>query len=101
MTNRVALQTKFETILGSRHVYFQPPESVKIEYPAIIYRLNSIEQFSANNLPYGNNWSYEVILVDKSPISTYVNPILALPRCKFNRHYVSDNLNHYTFTIYN
>jgi hypothetical protein len=29
-----------------------------------------------------------------------VDDILALPYCQFDRSYVSDNLNHFVFTLY-
>ena len=41
MGTRLELQSKLEEILGSRQVYYQPPETVKMEYPAIVYRQNS------------------------------------------------------------
>ena len=34
---RLTLQTKLEDLLGSKHVYYQPPENLKMEYPAIRY----------------------------------------------------------------
>lgn len=99
--NRLDLQTKFEEILGSRNVYFQPPASVKMQYPAIVYSLKNIEKNFANNLSYIVTPGYEVILIDKNPDSVYIEKILELPYCGFDRHYTSDNLNHFVFTIYN
>lgn len=43
MASRLNLQTFLEEILESRNVYFQPPESVKMKYPAIVYALDDIE----------------------------------------------------------
>ena len=37
MANRLDLQALLEDLLGSRNVYYQPPESVKMNYPAIVY----------------------------------------------------------------
>ena len=34
---RLELQSVLEQTLGSRNVYFQPPASVKMKYPAIVY----------------------------------------------------------------
>lgn len=99
--NRLDLQTEFEKILVSHNVYFQPPASVKMQYPAIVYSLKNIEKNFANNLSYIITPGYEVILIDKNPDSIYVEKILELPYCRFDRHYTSDNLNHFVFTIYN
>ena len=100
MASRLDLQTKLESILGSRNVYFQPPSSVRIKYPAIIYSRKDIEIRSADNIAYRKLPSYEVILIDKNPDSEFVDKILDLPYCAFDRHYESDNLNHDVFTLY-
>lgn len=98
--NRVELQNLLEALLGSRNVYFQPPESVRMSYPAIVYSLNSIDHNAANNSKYLYHRSYTVTLIDKNPDSVFIDKLLALPFCRFDRHYVSDNLNHYIFSIY-
>lgn len=86
---------------GDRHIYFQAPETVKMKYPAIRYNLKGYRKVYANNGAYRLLPSYEVILIDKSPDSKYFNDILSLPYCQFDRHYVSNNLNHFSFTIFN
>lgn len=101
MASRLNLQTKLEEILGSRNVYYQPPASVKMKYPAIVYRRKNIETRFANNVVYMQSSSYEVVLIDKNPDSEFVDKILRLPYCSYDRHYTSDNLNHDVFTIYN
>ena len=42
MGTRIELQSKLEELLGSRQVYYQPPETVKMEYPAIVYSKSNI-----------------------------------------------------------
>lgn len=101
MASRLNLQTKFEEILGSRNVYFQPPATVSIKYPAIIYSRRNIENVFAGDTIYIQRPSYDVVLIDKSPDSPYVQKLMQLPYCRYDRHYVSDNLHHDTFTIYN
>ena len=100
MPSRLNLQTELETILGSRNVYFQPPSSVRMQYPAIVYSRKDIEKRPANDSAYRKLPSYEVILIDKNPDSKFVDKILDLPYCSFDRHYESDNLNHDVFTLY-
>ena len=101
MASRLDLQTKFEEILGSRNVYYQPPASVKMQYPAIVYRRKDVDTRFANNVVYMLSSSYEVVLIDKNPDSEFVDKILRLPYCSYDRHYTADNLNHDVFTIYN
>lgn len=100
MPSRLELQTTLEEILGSRNVYFQPPSSVRMQYPAIIYSRKDIEKRPADDSIYHKLPSYEVILIDKNPDSKYVEKIFDLPYCSFDRHYESDNLNHDVFTLY-
>ena len=101
MASRLDLHEAFCTILGTRNVYFQPPASVKMQYPAIRYSLRNYDGIFANNSPYVRTPSYEVILIDKNPESEFVDKILQLPYCSFDRPYAKDNLNHWVFTIYN
>lgn len=100
MASRLGLQALLEDILGSRNVYFQPPDSVAMKYPAIRYSLSNIENVNANDLPYKQSKTYEVILIDSDPDSQYVDRISQLQYCRFDRYYPADNLNHYVFTLY-
>jgi hypothetical protein len=101
MSNRLDLQAKFEEILGSRNVYFQPPASVSMRYPAIRYELKDFQTRSANNSPsYMSSTGYECVLIMKEPDTKYLQEIFKIPYCKFGRYYRAENLHHYTFTIY-
>ena len=100
MANRLDLQALLESLLGSRNVYFQPPESKKIEYPAIVYALDDIENTFADDGVYLSHKKYSVTVINKDPDNIFVDKLAALPTCRFERHYTSDNLNHYAFNIY-
>ena len=100
MNNRIKLHELLCETLGSRQVYFQPPESVKMKYPAIVYSRNRIDNEHADDGVYIQSPSYSITVIDKNPDSEIVENISLLPRCRFDRHYISDNLNHDTFTIY-
>lgn len=100
MHSRIDLQKVLEGILGSRNVYFQPPASVRMSYPAIVYSRSDIENRFANNNVYKQFIAYEVTVIDKNPDSEIVAKISQLPYCSFNRHYEADNLNHDVFTLY-
>lgn len=100
MGSRLELQVLFENLLGSRNVYFQPPASVAMKYPAIVYSLDDIENSFANNGVYAQAIGYMVTVIDKNPDSEYVKKVSKLPMCSYDRHYVADNLNHDVFTLY-
>lgn len=99
---REALQTLFEELLGSRNVYFQPPESVKLKYPCIVYERSDVRTSSANNHIYLNHKQYTVTYIDEDPDSEIPDKLLELPYCSLNPggHFISDNLNHDVFTLY-
>ena len=100
MNNRLKLQSKLEELLGSKNVYYQPPESLKMEYPAIRYSKSKIDSRHADDIKYSNFTRYEVIVIDKRPDNEVINSILNLPHSSFDRHYASDNLNHDVITLY-
>lgn len=86
--------------LGSRNVYFQPPESLKMRYPALVYSLESIRDDHADNTAFIRHKRYNLIIVDSDPDSEIVDRILELPFCSFDRMFKADDLNHFVFTIY-
>lgn len=100
MGSRVQLQTLLESLIGSRNVYFQPPETVKLQYPCIIYERNKSETLYADNAPYANKFRYQLTLIDPNPDSLLIDKVLCLPLCSFERHYVADNLNHDVYNLY-
>ena len=100
MATRLELQSKLEELLGSKNVYYQPPASVQMKYPAIVYSRNRIDNRHADDSVYKQAISYTVTVIDKKPDSNVVFEISKLPKCRFDRHYISDNLNHDTFTLY-
>ena len=85
---------------GSGHLYFQPPESVKMFYPAIVYSLQNIQIQHADNIPYQTAKQYHITAIDKDPDSRLPDKIAELPTVRFDRFFTSDNLNHWVFTVH-
>lgn len=100
MAPRPQLQTALEGILGSDHVYFQPPANVKMQFPCIVYHRDTITATHADNLPYLNAVRYLVTHISRDPDSAVVLQLAALPLCRFDRFYTADNLNHDAFVLY-
>lgn len=97
---RLTLQTKLEDLLGSKHVYYQPPENLKMEYPAIRYSKSDEEDIYANNIKYLSMSVYDLVVIDKKPDNPVIKKLLELPYSEFNRHYVADGLNHDIIRIF-
>ena len=100
MASRIDLQNELEKLLGLRHVYYQPPENFKMEYPAIRYKKSDIDTKHANNNPYLHKKKYELIVIDRKPDNEVIQKILELPLSSYERHYVADNLNHDLINLY-
>lgn len=97
---RLDLQEFLEILKGDRNVYFQPPASVKMNYPAIVYKLSDINNTNANNSPYIQDTAYQLIYITKNPDDVMIKTLSKLSMCNFDRHYTADNLNHYSYTLY-
>lgn len=100
MDKRLELQTLLEGLLGSRNVYFQPPSSIRMKYPAIVYSRDDFWNNHADNLPYMQTVAYQVTVIDEDPDSEIVKKVAKLPLCTYDRNYVADNLNHDVFILY-
>lgn len=100
MADRLDLQGLLEELLESRNVYYQPPESIKMQYPAIRYSKKNIQSVYANNSKYLMRDCYELIVISRKPDDPVIKKLLALPYCSYDRPYVADNLYHDVLTIY-
>lgn len=100
MADRLELQSLLEELLDSRNVYYQPPESIKMQYDAIRYSKKKITSIHANDRGYLMQDCYELIVISRTPDHPVIKKLLELPYCYYDRHYVADNLNHDVFTIY-
>lgn len=100
MGRRLNLHEELCLLLGTRNVYFNPPESVRMKYDAIRYTRKSIENRHANDSVYHQRDCYEVTAIYQDPDSNLPREISKLPLCRFDRHYVADNLCHDVFTLY-
>lgn len=100
MDRRLELQEILENTLGSRNVYFQPPATVKLKYPCIIYHRSSLNQRYADNKTYLITPRYDITYISKTVDDLMVEKIAALPMCRYDRYYAADSLHHDTFTIH-
>lgn len=101
MHNRSELNKKLERLIGSSNVYFQPPASVQLSYPCVIYTLGTGDMKRADDSVYMYTYSYEITFIYKRPNIDIVEQVLkTFSMSSVYRVYVSDNLNHYAFRIY-
>lgn len=99
--DRLQLHEQLCDILGCRNVYFQPPESVKIKYPAIVYQIENIDQKFANDMTYNKDRAYLLMLIHSDPDNDIIEKLLfAFPKIRFDRTYDSDNMHYYVYVLY-
>lgn len=97
---RIELHHILKDLLGSSNVYFQPPESVQLKYPCIIYNRDQMDTQFATNSPYTITARYQVTAIYRDPDDELPFKIACLPMCLFDRHFTADNLNHDIFNLY-
>ena len=98
MANRIELHNILKSI--TPNVYYQPPGTQALSYPAIVYSLRNIGKVNANNSVYDVRKSYLITVIDRKADSPIVDKITLLDLCTYDRHFVSDGLYHDTFVIY-
>ncbi|MFA6728919.1 MAG: hypothetical protein WCS17_12020 [Prevotella sp.] len=100
MTNRLKLHNLLVDLFGSNNVYYQPPESIKLKYPCILYSHDRSDSQFGDNHAYIYKKRYQITVIDPKPDNPVLDKLPLLPQCLFDRHYSSDNLHHYIFNIY-
>jgi hypothetical protein len=100
MGQRLELQDLLIQILGTDQVYFQPPPTVSMEYPCIVYRRDFELTRFADDKPYSLRKRYQVIVIDRDPDSVIPDKVAELPLCIYDRFYTTENLNHDVFKLF-
>jgi len=105
--NRLLLDAALREFLKSikdeyeTNLYFQPPESIKLKYPCIIYEYSRPDIIYANNNPYNVAQRYDVTIIDKDPESEIVRKFYTFgPTVAYSTNLINDNLHHTVFTLY-
>lgn len=100
--SRLLLRSKLEGIMEEcgeePHLYFQPPESVRLAYPCMVYHLRTLTSRSADNRPYVKYISFDITYITRSPASKVPARMLEEPLFSFDRYYTAENLHHYSYT---
>lgn len=98
---RAELGDKLKGVLGTTNVYFEPPESVKLSYPCIVYERSDGDTDFANNLPYRFQMRYRVTAISRKADNPVIRKLaMSLPSIQYSRHFVSDGLHHDVFEVY-
>lgn len=106
MASRLSLQSELQALIGVRtdgkqNVYFQPPESVKLNYPCIVYKKRPASILRADNKPYKYMQGYDVTTITFDPDSDLSKRVICyFEHCRPDRNFVNDNLYHDALVLY-
>ena len=99
MANRLKLDAELRALVDN--VYFQPPESIKMRYPCIVYERSTGRSLRADNYMYVHFTEYQVTYITKDPDDRMVDILLkSFPMISHDRFYTADNLNHDVYTLF-
>lgn len=99
LTKREELNEILVGFLGSRNVYFQPDQDIKMAYPAIVYEVDDQYAIFSNNSPYKRQDRYQLTLIDRNPDVPVREKIETL-NASFVRADVIDGLSHRFYSLY-
>jgi hypothetical protein len=101
MASRLTLHKELCTLLGSNNVYFQPPESIKLRFPCIIYTLDKGDARFADNRVYSYTHQYTITYIDSNPDHDMIDKMFtSFSMCVHDRRFISNNLYHDVFSLY-
>ncbi len=90
-----------EEVNGYHHTYFEPTESVRMKYDAVVYKRNDMNVRRADNKSYLIRDSYLLTVISRNPETFLPRAIQDhFERCAPGRFFVRDNLYHFPFTIF-
>ena len=106
MATRLELHEKLQELIGLRpdgkpNVYFQPPETLKLNYPCIVYGFSDYNIRHSDNRIYKKIKQYTISLLETDPDSSLADRILeSFSMISFDRSYPAGNLYHRVFSLY-
>lgn len=101
MRRKSELSLLLHTLPVNDEIHFQPPESVKLEYPCVLYEFDNYRDFNANDRKHITREKYIVTHIYKDPTQNLRETIMSLfIYVYFDRVFVADNLYHDVYTVY-
>ncbi len=91
----------YELLTLVPNAYFQPPATLKMKYPCIVYHKTPNYKEFANGGVYRRVRAYTLTLIETDPDSECADKVEdTFNHCTITNHYVSDNLHHTTLNLY-
>lgn len=89
-------------LLGhSDNVYFQPPSTIQMKYPCIVYSKTPKYREFSNDSVYIKLQGYQLTVIDRNPDSLTADDLEdEFIYCAISQYFTHDNLNHITLDLY-
>lgn len=81
MDRRLDLQMQLEALCSPYMVYYQPPESFRLDFPCAVYRRSDVDMEYANNHGYILTERYELTWLHLDPDDGMVERLLNSLSC--------------------
>lgn len=97
---RIELHKELEEAFGCK-AYYQPPESLKLTYPCIVYAIERFETRKANNANYLINERYKVSYLHKDVDDSTVKSVLRIfNKMSHAQHYKTNGVYNDVYYLY-
>lgn len=81
-------------------IYFQPPESIRMQYPCLIYTIDGTNSVHADNIKYADTRIYQLILVQRQPDTYLLDVVNSLQMCEHTGRLVVGGLYQDQFRLF-
>ena len=98
MDRRLSFNALLRTFCDN--VYFQPPENLRMKFPALVYEPDYEHREHADNKAYTLVDRYLLTVIDPDPDSELRHKVRMLPMCVFIRSFQTEGLNHFNYSLY-
>lgn len=97
--DRLSLHSELVSLCN--HVYYNPPESLKLEYPCIVYAQEPPDVRKADNKRFIVTNKWQLVVISKDVDYDLAETIAEhFEKCAISRIYKADNLQHWSLTLY-
>lgn len=81
-------------------VYYEPPSSIQMSYPCIVYHYTNDRDDYADNKRYFANKQYTVTVMDPDEDSLLAERVKDIPYCSLASRYSTEGLTYWVYTLY-
>lgn len=100
MADRKDFHKKLEQAFGCK-CYFQPPETLKLTYPCVVYAFERFDTRRANNLNYIINERYKISFLHKDADNGTVKQVMRkFEKIAHVQHYITNGVYNDVYFIY-